>query len=151
MARWLRKKFKIHVVPHWRDNRRRRCGFWLHNIYWWVWYSEVVFIIILHTFWVISLMIWILYIVGASITACRRTGRYIVVLKEDKEIFNTLLLPMKKTAPTVVTTEAPAVVETSQDPDAMAVVSQKFIKKTRPCKWVQIILNSRYRLFVCWL
>jgi len=57
-----------------------------------------------------------------------------VALEEDKEIFNAFLLPMKKTTPTVVTTEAPAAIQTSQDPDAMAIVSRQFIKKIRPRK-----------------
>jgi len=58
-----------------------------------------------------------------------------VALEEDKEIFDALLLPMKKTAPDVVTKELPPAKETSQDPDAMTIVSHKFIKKkTKPCK-----------------
>jgi len=57
-----------------------------------------------------------------------------VALEDGKEIFNAFLLPMKKTSLDVVTKELPRAVETSEDPDAMAVVGQKFIKKTRPRK-----------------
>jgi len=73
-------------------------------------------------------------IAGASITACRGTGRHIVALEDDKEIFNAFLKPMKKTCADVVSKELPAAVETSQDPDVMAVVGRWFIKKTRLCK-----------------
>ncbi len=79
-------------------------------------------------------MICKLVIVGASITACRSTGRHIVALEEDKEIFDALLLPMKKSIEVVVTTKPPPVVESSQDPDAMIVVSRKFTRKIRPRK-----------------
>jgi len=57
-----------------------------------------------------------------------------VALEEDKEIFHALLLPMKKTTVDIVTKELPPAKETSQDPDAMTIVSHKFIKKTRPRK-----------------
>jgi len=48
-------------------------------------------------------------IAGASITACRGTGRYIMALEDDKEIFNVLFKPMKKTYADLVTKELPAV------------------------------------------
>ncbi len=41
-------------------------------------------------------MICKLVTVGASIIACRDSGCHIVALEEDKEIFDALLLPMKK-------------------------------------------------------
>jgi hypothetical protein len=60
-----------------------------------------------------------------------------VALEADKEIFDAVLLPMKKIIPVVVATEvtqAPPLVESSEDPDAMTVVLQKFVRKDRPSK-----------------
>lgn len=78
-----------------------------------------------------------LFLAGASITACRATGRHILALEKDKEIFEAILQPMKKSTPPVVTTEVtepPPIVEASQDPDAMTVVPRMFVRRDRPRK-----------------
>ena len=64
---------------------------------------------------------------GACIMACRGTGRHIVALEGNKDIFNAILKPMKK--PPVVTPTVATVVEASEDPDDMPVVARKFIRK----------------------
>jgi hypothetical protein len=84
----------------------------------------------------IEVMILILFFSGASITACRATGRHIVALEPDKKIFAGVLQHMKKSILPVaaaVVTEVPAVVE-SQDPDAMVVQVRKFVRRDRTSK-----------------
>jgi hypothetical protein len=79
---------------------------------------------------------YILFSSGASVTACRATGRHIVALEADETIFSCILEPMKKIASPVTTTavsEAPAIVA-SQDPDAMTIVPRKFVRRSRPSK-----------------
>ena len=66
-------------------------------------------------------------LVGACITACRGTGRYILALEGNKDIFDAILKPMKK--PLVVTPVVATVREASEDPDDMPVVARKFIRK----------------------
>ena len=64
---------------------------------------------------------------GACITACRGTGRHILALEGNKDIFDAILKPMKK--PLVVTPAVATVGEASEDPDDMPVVARKFIRK----------------------
>ena len=63
---------------------------------------------------------------GACITACRGTGRHILALEGNKDIFDAILKPMKK--PLVVTPAVATVGEASKDPDDMA---RKFIRKSK--------------------
>ena len=77
-----------------------------------------------------------LFFAGASITACRATGRHIVALEADKKIFASILQPMKdavRPIATTVATEEPSILA-SQDPDAMAVKVRKFVQRDRTCK-----------------
>jgi hypothetical protein len=86
---------------------------------------------------IIQVINCLIFITGASITACRGTGCHIVALEEDEEIFEALLLPMQKPTPTVVAVEVndpPTEVPKSQDPNAMNVVPRKFIQRDRPRK-----------------
>jgi len=41
---------------------------------------------------------------SASIMVCRTTSRHIVALEKDSDIFQAILMPMKKTNPLMVTT-----------------------------------------------
>lgn len=75
-----------------------------------------------------------LFVPGACITACRGTGRHILALEEDKDIFEAVLSPMRRIPPVVVPAEAEVDVEPSQDPDAMPIVARVFTKKTKPSK-----------------
>ena len=60
---------------------------------------------------------------GACITACRGTGRHIVALEGNKDIFDAILKPMRKLA--VVT----PIVDAPEDLEDMPVVARKFIRK----------------------
>ena len=73
---------------------------------------------------------------GASITACRATGRHIVALEEDRRIFEHIILPMKKVDATVTVAPSldPAPVVLSQDPDAVVIVPRKFVRRPKPSK-----------------
>ena len=66
-------------------------------------------------------------VAGACITTCRGTGRHILALEGNKDIFDAILKPMKK--PLVVTPAVATVGEASEDPDDMLVVARKFIRK----------------------
>ena len=67
---------------------------------------------------------------GACIVACRATGRHIVALEENKDIFDAILKPMKKSTAIAMVTLAPApVVALSQDPDELPVLPRKFAHK----------------------
>ena len=66
-------------------------------------------------------------LVGACITACRGTGRHILALEGNKDIFDAVLKPMKK--PLVVTPAVETVGEALEDSDDMPVVAHKFIRK----------------------
>ena len=66
---------------------------------------------------------------SACITACRGIGRHIVALEGNKDIFDAILKPMKKSP--VVTPTVAMVVEASEDPDDMPVVPRKFIRKSK--------------------
>jgi len=79
---------------------------------------------------VVALMCMMLFILGASIIACRGTSRHIVVLEEDRDIFKAILEPMKKTTPAVAITQPLPPVEESQDPDSMTIMARKFSRKT---------------------
>ena len=68
-------------------------------------------------------------LIGASIAACRGTGRHIVALEEDVDIFNAILKPLKRTVSTTVTPST--TMTTPKDPDAMTVVPRKFVRKTK--------------------
>ena len=62
--------------------------------------------------------------------ACRGTGRHIVALEGNKDIFDAILKAMRKSPVLVVMTPTLApVVEASQDPEDMLVVPRKFIRK----------------------
>ena len=56
----------------------------------------------------------------ACITACRVTGHHIVALEGNKDIFDAILKPMKKSP--MVTPTVATVVEASEDSDDMPVV-----------------------------
>ncbi len=67
---------------------------------------------------------------GASITACRSTGRHIEALEENQDIFDALLKPMQK--PTLGMEKGPPkppIVQASQDLDEMPIVPRKFPRK----------------------
>lgn len=53
---------------------------------------------------------WI-WIVGASIKACRDTGRHIVALEADKDIFNEVLMKLDPPAPSNQALVQPATAE----------------------------------------
>lgn len=77
-------------------------------------------------------MNWKFIIASASITACRGTGRHLVALEEDEDIFKALLQPMRKTTEPVLTAkvnEPMPALEASQDPDAMTMVPRKFARR----------------------
>ena len=59
--------------------------------------------------------------------ACRGTGRHIVALEGNKDIFNAILKPMRKSA--VVTPTVAPIVDASEDLKDMPVVARKFICK----------------------
>jgi len=67
-----------------------------------------------------------LFITGASITACHSTWHHIVTLEEDKEIFNAILLSMQKTLLVGATTELLVEIAPSQDLHAINIVAWKF-------------------------
>ena len=67
------------------------------------------------------------FLAGACITACHGTGRHILALEGNKDIFDAILKPMKK--PVVVTLAVEMVGEASEDLDDMPVVARKFIRK----------------------
>ena len=58
---------------------------------------------------------------------CHGTGRHIVALEGNKDIFDAILKPMKKSL--VVTPTVATIVEALEDPDDMPVVPYKFIRK----------------------
>ena len=64
--------------------------------------------------------------------ACRGTGRHIVALEGNKDIFDAILKPMKKSL--VVTPTVAPVMEASEDLDDMPVVARKFTRKGKFCK-----------------
>ena len=66
---------------------------------------------------------------GACITACRGTGRHIVALEGNEDIYNAILRPMRKssTSAVAITTPVP-VVEVTHDPEEMPVVPRKFVR-----------------------
>jgi len=79
----------------------------------------------------------LMVIVGASIKACRVTGRHIVALEKDSDIFQAILVPMKKTNPLVViapVTKLLEAIQVSQDLDTMTVIPQVFVCRDRPSK-----------------
>ena len=59
--------------------------------------------------------------------ACHGTSRHIVALEGNKDIFDAILKPMKKSL--VVIPTVALVVEASKDPEDMPVVPRKFICK----------------------
>ena len=59
--------------------------------------------------------------------ACRGTGRHVVALEGNKDIFDAILKPMKK--PPMVTPTVPPVKEASEDLDDMPGVARKFTRK----------------------
>ena len=59
--------------------------------------------------------------------ACRSTGRHIVALEGNKDIFESILKPMRKSA--VVTPTVEPIVDASEDLEDMPVVARKFIRK----------------------
>jgi hypothetical protein len=71
---------------------------------------------------------------GASIVACHGTGRHIVALEENKDIFEAILKPMRKSTTAKEVTPPPPAVAILQDPDAMPVVPRKFIRKGKLSK-----------------
>ncbi len=78
----------------------------------------------------IQIMNCMLLFLGASITACRASGRHIVAIEQDKEIFEAILLPMKNTllpVETVQVAEPRPVIQASQDPDAMVIVPRSVV------------------------
>lgn len=85
----------------------------------------------------IQIIISLLVLEGASIKACRASGRHIVALEKEKDIFDAILFPMKKVTPTTVTptgTEAIEEVQVSQDLDAMTIVPRPFVRRDRSSK-----------------
>ena len=64
---------------------------------------------------------------SACITACRGTGRHIVALEGNKDIFDAILKLMRK-SPVVTPIVAP-IVDASEDLEDMPVVARKFIRK----------------------
>ena len=64
---------------------------------------------------------------GACITACRGTGRHIVALEGNKDIYEAILKPMRKSA--VETSTVPPIVDALDDLVDMPVVAHKFIRK----------------------
>jgi len=66
---------------------------------------------------------------GASITTCRGLGHHIMALEENKDIFDTIFKPMRKSTPTVVVAQALVVVSISKDPNDIPMVAQKFSQK----------------------
>ena len=66
---------------------------------------------------------------GACITACRGTGRHIVALEGNKDIFEAILKPMTKSA--VVTPTVAPRVDASEDLEDMPVVARRFIRKDK--------------------
>ena len=72
--------------------------------------------------------------IGASITACRGTGRHIVALEEDESIFKEVLLAMKKAPPVQAVPEAPAEEFGTLDLDAVHMEPMVFTRNVRPCK-----------------
>ena len=71
---------------------------------------------------------------GASITACRGTGRHIIALEKDENIFNGVLLPMKKATPMEGVTQAPEEVFAALDLDAVRVEPMVFTRNIRSSK-----------------
>ena len=67
------------------------------------------------------------FLAGACITACSGTGRHILALEGNKDIFDAILKPMMK--PVVVTPAVETVGEASEDPDDISIVARKFIRK----------------------
>jgi len=61
-------------------------------------------------------------LLGASIIACCDMSRYIVVLEENKDIFDTIFKPKRKSTPTSVTTQLSTIVAISKDPNDMPIV-----------------------------
>ena len=59
--------------------------------------------------------------------ACRGTGRHIVALEGNKDIYEAILKPMRKSA--VETPTVPPIVDASDDMEDMPVVARKFIRK----------------------
>ena len=59
--------------------------------------------------------------------ACRGTGHHVVALEGNKDIFEAILKPMRKSA--VVTPTVAPRVDASEDLDDMPVVARKFIHK----------------------
>ena len=70
----------------------------------------------------------------ACITACCGTGRHIVALEGNKDIFDAILKLMRK-SPVVTPTVAP-IVEALEDPEDMPVVPRKFIHKGKFSKLI---------------
>ncbi len=75
-----------------------------------------------------------MYIAGASIIACRGTGRHVVALEKDRNIFELLLKPMKKEPPVLTATQAPVEVVASFDIDSVHVQPMVFTRIVRPSK-----------------
>ncbi len=75
-----------------------------------------------------------MYIAGASIIACRGTGRHVVALEKDRNIFELLLKPMKKEPSVLTATQAPVGTVPGLDLDAVPVVPMVFNCRVRPSK-----------------
>ena len=74
---------------------------------------------------------------GAAIKACRATGRHIIALEKDSDVFKGVLEKMKKDTPIPVATEVEddALIEDKSDnPDAVVVTPWKFVRKKKSCK-----------------
>ena len=75
-------------------------------------------------FFVVSILL------GASLMACRRVQRHIVALEEDQELFDGLLLSMRR-APKPVPAPGVASSSASEDPDAVPSAVVRVLKKSR--------------------
>jgi hypothetical protein len=70
------------------------------------------------------------FVLGASLLACRRVQRHIVALEEDQELYDGLLLSMRRVrkpepAPVVASSSPP------EDPDAVPSAVVRVLKKSR--------------------